>query len=718
MSISTKAKVFTVVALVLGMLVGSFLLSLTQTPSSYGGVRVALVTPPRLMYGSGFRIEEVVGTYGIWPFRVMGAELVVNLTNRTVVTEVPKLMGPEDIANFEDVVDELHLRGEHITYLLKYGFFTSPTRTANPLTIYRLADRAGLPTYVSIDALIYTYLLLLNSIVGGVEERYLATWLKQVLEGIYHRLLDYGTSNGFSSDVKKAITYVAVPLYLYYSTNGGNPSLGSELPNDVMETVRGEVNLILRHDKWYVSPFLGYEVDYTLFKVRGHYTRSNTLANYFRAVVWLGTMRLCGDVGTALLISLALKSSPTLWDLWERLNAVVTFLVGNPKDLTPADVVNELNLSGGLPLLLNPPEAWVSKLREVFKGMCFSLLPQRGTYDAMIFSRLTHDEVWGRYLPRGLDIAASLGYDHALKYLTSDVKAYEGYESKLWGLRNYLGNLSSEEWYGNVHHSILYVIRGAYSEAEVPLIAGVLTINEELWLDRLLSSTLGSWSISRHHVIPYVTQLSTVADVRTSSTLMVTATTTPLPTTVTGRVKPHQGVVDPLPTSWSRLVILVNATVNGFKTLGVVSDEDLAKLNELLKLLTALRDIAVKELRGEVSACDLSIINELTPKLYKILSGTPITYVRPEDPDVFTSPYTKEVLFAEVGFLDLAVITYRAEDGRVYAAVGCILTYYEFTGRDRLTDEEWFNMLLEGKELGIPTWVGSYRAKAPIYQQP
>ncbi len=82
--------------------------------------------------------------------------------------------------------------------------------------------------------------------------------------------------------------------------------------------------------------------------------------------------------------------------------------------------------------------------------------------------------------------------------------------------------------------------------------------------------------------------------------------------------------------------------------------------------------------------------------------------------DVFTDPNTASVLEVATGYFDEIVVVYATPDGELYAASGLVMSYYEFywPQSDRLTDEEWRNMLTSGKAPPLPPWSKSYKAYA------
>jgi len=79
--------------------------------------------------------------------------------------------------------------------------------------------------------------------------------------------------------------------------------------------------------------------------------------------------------------------------------------------------------------------------------------------------------------------------------------------------------------------------------------------------------------------------------------------------------------------------------------------------------------------------------------------------------DVHTDPNTMSVLEEAVG-RPMVIYVAIEVDGQVILTRGGIFSYYEFTWPmdDRLTDEAWQDMLVEGQEPPLPSWTGSFVA--------
>ncbi len=154
--------------------------------------------------------------------------------------------------------------------------------------------------------------------------------------------------------------------------------------NDVKDLVNAELDLMDKHEGFKVSPIFGYKEDYSQYVPRGHYTRSELLKRYFKAMMWFGRMTfLCNeipgnrsgqtvyadtekgvtremaDVMTTAASSLAegvitlplgdVKPRPdfamalsgaesaTVMQLWQRVYSATAFFVGAADDLTPME---------------------------------------------------------------------------------------------------------------------------------------------------------------------------------------------------------------------------------------------------------------------------------------------------------------------------------------------------------------------------------------------
>ena len=135
----------------------------------------------------------------------------------------------------------------------------------------------------------------------------------------------------------------------YFSV--ANLALGKELPADLppetANLARQEYNLIENAEGKASSPLFGYELDYSLFTVRGHYTRSEELGKFFRAMSWYGLVPMPFYDGLnvrdeesavrAIVTAISLCRAPAEdgVSLWENIYSTTSFSWASPTTSLP-----------------------------------------------------------------------------------------------------------------------------------------------------------------------------------------------------------------------------------------------------------------------------------------------------------------------------------------------------------------------------------------------
>jgi len=217
------------------------------------------------------------------------------------------------------------------------------------------------------------------------------------------------------------------------------------IPPDLARKINEEVRLIEGAQGFAPSPLFGYQEDYSQYKPRGHYARSEEFRSYCRAMTWYGRMRFlvqptergiaAGGLGQtavdhqtrqAVLLCKALREArvkgETAARVWDRVYRTTELFAGASDDLTHHDFADPVNAVYGptLPLAsladegkLRAFQDGVSKLpgprilstyaldsgpddlawRNETKGLAF--LGQRFALDAAVCQELTFGRVRG-----------------------------------------------------------------------------------------------------------------------------------------------------------------------------------------------------------------------------------------------------------------------------------------------------------------------------------
>jgi hypothetical protein len=158
---------------------------------------------------------------------------------------------------------------------------------------------------------------------------------------------------------------------------------------------------------------------------------------------------------------------------------------------------------------------------------------------------------------------------------------------------------------------------------------------------------------------------------------------------------------------------LTKMTREGLSQLGVLSSEENGRLLSLEAVLNTSLGIAINELEGkQLTDDDYDFIRDFGSRLENIVvgveaEGKETTIVADVHTD--TNP-PAEVLEEGVGYVDLILVAYKVPDGRIIVGAGPTLSYYEFKQPidNRLTDEQWKQMLESGQAPPRPTWTGSF----------
>lgn len=293
---------------------------------------------------------------------------------------------------------------------------------------------------------------------------------------------------------------------------------------------------------------------------------------------------------------------------------------------------------------------------------------------------------------------AVLGSDKAYAILKREGDTeYQGkdtsYDQQLKQLKDEFAAFNEDDWHRNLYWSWLYALKPLLNEFGQGYPAFMQT---EAWQDKELNTALASWTELRHDTILYAKQ-----------------SYTPRLTAAPAQPKRLVGYIEPVPDFYARMLDLTRMTRQGLSQLGVLSEEEDHRLNSLEAVLDRSLQISISELEGkELTESDYDFIRDFGNSLENIVvgveaEGKETTIVADVHTDT-NSP--EEVLEEGVGYVDLVVAAYKVPDGRIIIGAGPTLSYYEFKQpiNNRLTDEQWQQMLNSGQTPPRPLWVNSF----------
>ena len=519
--------------------------------------------------------------------------------------------------------------------------------------------------------------------------------------------------------LKKNIAYLSVMLYLINETN--------TIPVEVEALTQAELDLINATTRAY-SAIFGYEEDYTQYIVRGHYTRNEILANYFKAMMYAGRMGFLlqsptGDpemgiehTRMAILLLSSFNTSiasETVWDYWDRIYEPTVFYVGSADDLTPAEyyqIWQDLGGIGGDGLASeNYIEDCIAEAKTYRKPLInsmfvfnafdhenvtqgFRLMGQRFIPDSYIFQQLVDNKVPGRLMPTAMDVFSVFGSPRADFYMINENQTYPDYDDQILKLRTEFGNLTEYDWTQNLYWLWLYSLFPLLEPVPVGFPGFMLS---DAWSDKALMTSSASWAELRHDTILYAKQSYTYE---------------------TSMPPLKYGYIEPYPEVYARLASLVRLMQSGLDERGLFFGSFSDKLLALAGIFDKLVELSIKELENLPLTLDeyryISAAGTLIEEAASFHDPDAEDWVSEADDrmaviaDVHTDPNSGNVLEVASGdpFVIYAVV--QNDKGDLRLVRGGTFSYYEFHHPmvDRLTDEGWQEML-DTSPPPLPEWI-------------
>lgn len=464
--------------------------------------------------------------------------------------------------------------------------------------------------------------------------------------------------------------------------------------------------------------------DYSQFRPRSHYTKSEELKGYFRAMMFLGrngyalnpeSGPLALGLTDSLLVAMALSKADAegrrALDGWRELMEITGFFAGQSDDLTfielrewlaaklgrdaftPADAVNAevlAKLKAAINELRTPQIVSDERGRERRVGDLrpeFRIFGQRFSFDAWVLNKFITDKLT---MPTGLFIPAAFG-DVASEVYAKDFikKRFEPadeqmavFEKTLAELRGKLTQVPDELWFGSMAGQQLHAIAtlaGRRNENYPAFMRGPEYAKKDI------ESMLGHWTEIKHDTVLYAKQ--SYAELGEGGD-----GDKPLPPMPRGLVQPDVKF-------WREMERLAEFTQKGFvkhTLLPGMENDEWAPLNRFHQDMQFCRKTAEKEVRGiPLTKDDLEKIWEFSLTYMETpldMGGIPdaergksalIT-------DVHTDAYHNEVLQEALGRPCVLIALVANENApRLVAGMAC--QHFEFVGPQdkRATDEEW-----------------------------
>jgi hypothetical protein len=442
----------------------------------------------------------------------------------------------------------LALRPAELEALSEKGFVVSGERIfPNFAYGYSTIYAEDLPVYVSADSILESVHRSYDRVLQELEVVLLSSELSELLSGMRSRLADGVGAELGDAAREDADVFLAVAASLLDGgtlspvAGGSAEQIGSLVAKATAADGTANVTLfgVVRENE-----------DFSQFKPRGHYTDSEALGRYFRAMMWLGRIdfRLFETQpdGTQLFYRRQLDGMLLMNELvdselqqrFDRIDQAVRVFVGEPDYMELSEVAPLLSdvgvsslaeaasvddstwaqaiLDGGYGLQRISSHIMINGLEGVGTlplSLSFALLGQRYVIDSHVFSNVVYDRAGGgsiiRLMPNPLDVAfAVLRNDQAAELLAPELETYP-YAPDLAAMRVLADRHPPEFWQENLYNLWLGALRELspveiHSDADADALPP--TFRSEAWGRRLLVTELASWAELRHDTLLYAKQ--------------------------------------------------------------------------------------------------------------------------------------------------------------------------------------------------------------------
>ncbi len=620
------------------------------------------------------------------------------------------------------------------------GGFVVTNRKHFPSFIYGYQSiyTDDLPVYVSADSILYAVHESYDALLKNIELSVLRLRLDSALTSM-RAALSAGGGNGISAAARADVDlYVAVAKSLLTGTfqapvAGGDAAAAKSLFDKATAGSGAETITLFGVQR---------DEDFSQFTPRGHYTESEELKRYFRAMMWLGRIdfRLIETQPDhsqvfhrkqleAAYVVRALLDDTARADL-DVVDRTIGAFVGEPDNMTLAQLdllLADLGLASANDLATKTDAAIAQAIVNgsygaqrisshiMINGLgsgtmplssTFLVLGQRYVLDSHVFSNVVYDRVQQgnvrRMMPNPLDVGfAALRNDQAGQLLAPELQKYT-YAPDLASMRILAEAHPPEFWEANLYNDWLSMIRTLSPTPDVanPSSVGLPNVaGTEPWGRRLLSTQLASWAELRHDTILYAKQSYTGG----------------------AACEYPDAYVEPYPELFAKLGAFAAHGSTVMASLKLGGDPLVAQattyFDRLRTVAATLEAMAKNQRAGSPHTADqLAFINQMTftngcgsimfDGWYAKLFFTPDAAIEldPIVADVHTQPTDEagntvgRVLHVGTGMPRTMIVTVNGCSGP-QAYVGLVSSYHEKITEQyqRLTDEDWKGPIVAGQ---------------------
>ena len=635
----------------------------------------------------------------------------------------------DDLSNVENLEQFGKFSKEQLELIKKNNFVVNPSKEEQLFFIYEDNQYKEIPSFITTDSVLQVYHIFYDYTLRTLENEKLLTLLEKLTDSMLHKSIELYNKIEDKSVKEAQLKNIA---YFAVAWNCLNKELPADIPEEAKALTTEEFEKINAHNGFSASSIFPFDLDYSQFTTRGHYTRSENLERYFKTMMWYGqapfplykdeayTQRNIEQTLQALLITYTLYLDKEYYDNWEMIYEPTNFFVGSSDDLNIyqyADLI--IKVYGDSPDINSfADEERLDKLYEEAKalpeprikpkytsvttpaGKQFRFMGQRYVLDAEIIQELTEPIV--RPIPSGLDVFGVLGSERAkeIQMGKEENQHWDDYPIIFDKLINKFSKFTDEEWKSNMYQGWMWTLKGFIN----PFKDGYPSfMTNAAWMDKDLNTALGSWSELKHDTILYGKQSGAEMG---------------------GGSMPTIGYVEPNIEVYEKLLWLTKFSRTNLDKRGLTIESIDNKMEEFEDLLEFLITCSIKELNNEVLTEDeyfrIGYYGGTLEDLTSSFAGDGLRWFE------ITSDTDKNMAviadfhtvapndFSDGGYMEAGVgpayeiYVVVPIDGKLYLTRGAVFSYHELISTERLTDETWQVMISEDKQPPMSKWTDSF----------
>lgn len=613
----------------------------------------------------------------------------------------------------------------------RYGFAIVPEQKEQLFHIYERNDYQNFPSFVTTDLFLQAFHMYFDCMTREAEENTLLNAMVELSHQMYEEMNRVARTTQ-KKDIRRAANFNAAFFAIGYAllTDKPLPAIDTE-----WKTLAEQELDFAKQAGDHNSEFLDYtkhSFPYSLFRPRGHYTRSEKLKRYFRGMMWLQTAPYKLDIdfklGAAALMASSIANNAKLVKTYKSVSDPITFLFGAPDNITILQL-NEVMVGLGL-----TPETVIGNSRKTKQlhdaavemakrqtrilpkddeeySYMVNLMPQRYMPDAEVLQEMVDHEnnPAQRVCPKGLDVMAAIGIPAAERILLQELKEQQGWSGFTKALEQMEQRMKEIDWNETVATQWINSLKVLCDKnSKYPYF-----MQTPQWDKKNLNSALASWAELKHDAILYAKQPAGAE----------CGGDGPPPPIVKGYVEPNVSY-------WQLALTLIDATEAVYTRYNLSTEKTHDISDRLREEAQFLLNISKKELQGkrlndqeylqimvigaEFENLTLDLLRQPDQEYlygWESIEGADrsISVVA----DVITASYKnipinqRSILYEAVGpACEIYVIV--EIDGLLYLTRGAVFSYREFQralSEPRWTDEEWQEQLKQQPRTGEPDWM-------------